>query len=86
MQGTTETVPFRDLPDWALVSREALLSAVQIGRSTLNEMIRQELIPDGRALMGRTKYWKVEQVREIAERFYNGEFRDINIWEKRNAS
>lgn len=77
----TEITPLRDLPDWALVPRSRILELLSIGESAFYQMIQHNLVPDGKTVLGRTKMWRLAQVRDMAERLYSGEFEGVNIWE-----
>lgn len=66
--------------DWNLLDRSAAAAAIGVSKSTFNLMIKFQLVPDGVEILARTKMWRVDVIRDLAERLYNGEFSGVKLW------
>ena len=71
--------------NWMLLTREEAARAIGVKRSTFYEMIKQDIIPDGVMIFDRTKMWRFDIIREVAERLYKGEFSGIKLWRTAKA-
>ena len=67
--------------NWMLLTREEAAHAIGVKRSTFYEMIKQNIVPDGVMVFDRTKMWRVDVIKEVAERLYRGEFSGMKLWQ-----
>lgn len=85
IESPTEGLPFRDLPDWAAVTKSQIVSVLPISESTLDAMIKQNAFPKGQQLIGRTLFWRLSAVRDAMEKLFNGEFEGLKLWEEKKS-
>jgi hypothetical protein len=65
------------------MDRNEVVSILGVGKSTLAMMIKKGIIEDGKQILARTKMWRVEDVKGVAERLHNGEFSGVRLWSKK---
>ena len=67
--------------DWNLLDRTAAAASIGVSRSTFNAMIKHQIVPDGVEILARTKMWRVDVIKRVAERLISGEFSGVKLWE-----